>query len=193
MNPETGPLHARVQALLAQGALVEAEALLRPLLASGRGPLPLWRQLVQAIRPQGRITETLAIQRMLVDAMPGDLAGRFDLAETLLLLGEFERGWREYRYRYSLPHSRRMARKVQRPQWQGEEIPGRTLLIHDEQGFGDTFQFLRLVRLARRAAARGSSSRSTQRACRWPGAVWICWTASYRAASCHPPSTCIAS
>ena len=107
MNPETAPLHARVQALLAQGALEEAEALLRPLLASGRGPIPLWRQLAQAIRPQGRIAETLAIQRMLVDAMPGDLAGRFDLAETLLLLGEFERGWREYRYRYSLPHYQR--------------------------------------------------------------------------------------
>jgi hypothetical protein len=148
-------LQARVQALLAQDNLEQAEALLRPLLASGRGPIPLWRLLAQVLRRQGHIAETRNIQQMLVDAMPGDLAERFNLAETLLLLGEFERGWREYRYRYSLTHTTRLARKVQRPQWQGEAIPGRTLLIHDEQGFGDTFQFLRLVRLAKeRSGAR---------------------------------------
>ena len=145
----------RVRASLAQDELEQAEALLRPLLAAGHGPIPLWRLLAQVIRRQGRIAETKDIQQMLVDAVPGDLAGRFDLAETLLLLGEFERGWREYRYRYSLPHTTRIARKVQRPRWEGEAIPGRTLLIHDEQGFGDTFQFLRLVRLAKqRSGAR---------------------------------------
>ena len=75
MTPPTAPLQARVQALLAQDALEEAEALLRPLLASGRGPIPLWRLLAQALRRQGRITETRDIQQMLVDAVPGDLRG----------------------------------------------------------------------------------------------------------------------
>lgn len=92
---------------------------------------------------------------MLVDTVPGHLPSRFDLAETLLLAGDFARGWREYRFRYSLPHTTSIARKVQRPVWLGEEIPGRTLLIHDEQGYGDTFQFMRLLRLAKeRSGAR---------------------------------------
>jgi hypothetical protein len=132
-----------------------AEALLRPYLKNGVGPLPLWRQMAQALRRQGRIAEVRPIQEMLVDNMPGDLALRFDLAETLLLLGEFDRGWREYRYRYSLAHTTRIERKVQRPRWEGEKMPGRTLLIHDEQGYGDTFQFIRLAgQAARRSAAR---------------------------------------
>ena len=85
MNPEAIAISERAQALLAQGAYEAAEQLIRPLLASGRGPLPLWRLLVSAIRPQGRILETLRIQQMLVDTVPGHLPSRFDLAETLLL------------------------------------------------------------------------------------------------------------
>jgi hypothetical protein len=135
----------RARALLAADTPAAAETLLRPHLASGTGPLPLWRLLAQSLRRQCRLEETLRIQTMLVDTAPGDLSARFDLAETLLLLGQFERGWREYRHRYSLPHTTRIERKVQTPRWNGEKIPGQTLLIHDEQGFGDTFQFIRLL------------------------------------------------
>ena len=87
MTAQTPSLQARVQALLAQGALEEAEALLQPLRVAGSGPIPLWHLLALVVRRQGRITEARAIQQMLVDAVPGDLAGRFALAETLLLFG----------------------------------------------------------------------------------------------------------
>jgi hypothetical protein len=135
----------RIRPLLAAGRYEEAEAIVRPYLASGRGPLALWKLLAAALRQQGRIVETRAIQEMLVEHAPGDLPTRFDLSETLLLLGEFERGWREYRYRYSLAHTAHIERKVQCPRWDGRAMPGKTLLIHDEQGYGDTFQFARLV------------------------------------------------
>lgn len=146
LTPNIAELERQVLALLPAQRFEEAEALLRPYLASGSGPLALWKLLAAVIRPQGKIAETRAIQEMLVGHVPGDLTTRFDLAETLLLLGEFERGWREYRYRYSLPHTMSIERKVQRPRWSGQPIPGSTLLIHDEQGYGDTFQFMRLVR-----------------------------------------------
>jgi len=141
--------------LIAQDRLAEAEALLRQALASGSGAASLWRMLGAAIRGQGRVAEARPIQELLVDAMPGDLSMRFDLAETLLVLGEFERGWREYHYRYQMPHTTRIERKVQKPRWDGRPIPGKTLLIHDEQGYGDTFQFMRMVPWAKaRSGAR---------------------------------------
>jgi hypothetical protein len=146
MNVQAAQAEARAH--LVADAPERAEAVLRPHLAGGVGPLNLWRQMAQALRRQGRMAEVKQIQLMLVDALPGDLAARFDLAETLLVLGEFDRGWREYRYRYSLAHTTRIERKVQMPRWDGAAIPGKTLLIHDEQGFGDTFQFIRLVRQA---------------------------------------------
>ena len=155
MSANIQAVHTQAQALLRAGAAEQAEALLRPYLANGRGPIPLWRNMAVALQAQGRFEEVRRIRLMLVEHLPGDLAARYDLAETLLLLGDFERGWREYRFRYSLAHTKRIERKMQRPRWSGEAIPGRTLLIHDEQGYGDTFQFIRLVRLARaRSAAR---------------------------------------
>ncbi|WP_206950966.1 glycosyltransferase family 9 protein [Trinickia acidisoli] len=147
--PQPAAVEQQARALLDARRFEEAEAMLRPHLASGTGPLVLWKQLAAAIRPQGKIRETCAIQEMLVAHAPGDFATRFDWSETLLLLGEFERGWREYRYRYSLAHTAQIERKVQRPRWSGQPIPGKTLLIHDEQGYGDTFQFMRLVSRAK--------------------------------------------
>ena len=149
LAPSLG-IEQQTRDLIAGGQLTQAEALLRPLLCTGSGPVALWRLLLQAIRPQGKISEVRAILEMLVQTLPGDLGVRFELAEILLLQGEFGRGWREYRFRYSLEHTARMERKVQGPRWSGQPLPGQTLLIHDEQGYGDTFQFLRMVPWARR-------------------------------------------
>ena len=153
--PDFQAIDRQMRPLLAAGRYEEAESIVRPFLVSGSGPLVLWKLLAAALRPQGRIAETRAIQEMLVAHAPGDFPARYDLAETLLLSGEFERGWREYHYRYSLVHTAHIERKVQRPRWDGRAMPGKTLLIHDEQGYGDTFQFLRLVRWAKeRSGAR---------------------------------------
>lgn len=134
-----------VYALMAGGRPDEAEALARAMLAADSSQLNVWSLLGKALRAQGRYAETLEIQETLVEVRPGDLSTRFDLAETLLLLGDFDRGWREYRHRYGMPHTRPIERKVQRPRWNGEPLTGKTLLIHDEQGYGDIFQFMRLI------------------------------------------------
>ncbi|WP_425495805.1 glycosyl transferase family 8 [Pandoraea bronchicola] len=132
-----------------------AEAMLREVVAAGAAPVSMWRLLGIVLRAQGKAREGRDLLDMLARQVPGDLSNRFDLAEALLLLGDFERGWREYRYRYSLEHTQSIERKVQRPRWDGQPIPGQTLLIHDEQGFGDTFQFMRMARWAReRSQAR---------------------------------------
>jgi Glycosyltransferase family 9 (heptosyltransferase) len=155
MTPQFAALQKQVVDLNALHRYAESEALIRPLVATGTAPLAVWRLLVPVLRRQGRIAETRRIQEMLVQSEPGNLSSRFELAETLLLQGEFTRGWREYRYRYSMPHTARIERKVQKPRWDGQPIRGKTLLIHDEQGFGDTFQFLRMVPWAReRSGAR---------------------------------------
>lgn len=148
-------LERQARTLMSQQRFAEAEALLGPPLSSGAGPLSAWQLYAQAMRVQGKVKETLTIQDKLVEALPGDLSARFDLAETLLLLGDFERGWREYHWRYSLSHTARIERKVQRPRWDGRRIEGKRLLIHDEQGYGDSFQFMRMVRWAKeRSGAR---------------------------------------
>jgi len=144
-----------IRALVAADQLEEADAQLRTLLGGGSGPIVLWRLWVHVLRQLGRPQEALPIQRMIVDTMPADMTARFVLSEILLILGAFEPGWRAYRFRYDMPHTSGIQRKVQKPRWSGEALTGRTLLVHDEQGYGDTLQFMRLLPLAKqRSQAR---------------------------------------
>jgi Flp pilus assembly protein TadD len=82
------------------------------------------------------------------------LAVRPDYAEVhrnrayaWLYQGDFERGWREHEWR--LKCRRHPGFVVQRPFWKGEPLEGRTILLHYEQGLGDTLQFLRFAPLVK--------------------------------------------
>ncbi|MEO5375248.1 MAG: tetratricopeptide repeat protein [Alphaproteobacteria bacterium] len=68
-----------------------------------------------------------------------------DIAQILLQRGEFREGWERYAWRWRLPSHRMHARRFAEPEWDGGDIAGRTILVHAEQGFGDTLMFLRYV------------------------------------------------
>lgn len=69
----------------------------------------------------------------------------WNLSLTYLGAGRLREGFEEYewRWRYDGFPSRR--RNFKQPQWQGEPLNGRTLLVHAEQGIGDHLQFARFI------------------------------------------------
>jgi tetratricopeptide (TPR) repeat protein len=76
----------------------------------------------------------------------------WDRALALLLHGDLARGFKEYEWRWQIPDAK--PRGFVTPVWNGEKLPGQTLLVYAEQGFGDTIQFARYVPLIAPRAAR---------------------------------------
>ncbi len=67
-------------------------------------------------------------------------------SKCLLLLGDFERGWEKHEWRWNCDQFLSSRRNFSQPLWLGiENIAGKTILLHAEQGLGDTIQFARYV------------------------------------------------
>ena len=88
-------------------------------------------------------------------ALQPDFAGAHNNAALCrLLVGDYERGWREHEWRWQTDQFAGERRSFPQPLWLGSgEIEGKTILVYAEQGFGDTLQFCRYVPLI---AARGA-------------------------------------
>jgi tetratricopeptide (TPR) repeat protein len=96
------------------------------------------------LRDQGQLDEAVASLRRAI-ACKADFAEAHGVLGTLLLLlGDFERGWPEYEWRHRLSPC-----PPRQPVWDGSDLAGQTILLYAEQGFGDTFQFVRYTALVK--------------------------------------------
>jgi len=95
-----------------------------------------------ALERQGRYSEALACYGRALTLKPDYAQAHFNRAHALLLTGQFDEGWQEYEWRFAVA---RYDRGFDQPLWSGEPLAGRSILLHAEQGFGDTLQFVRYV------------------------------------------------
>jgi predicted O-linked N-acetylglucosamine transferase (SPINDLY family) len=105
--------------------------------------------LSHAYKGLNRLAEAEQSARAAIALRPDSATYHFHLAHILLLQGELADGWEEYEWRWNMPDfTWAEPVRAQRPQWQGEDISGQTLLIFSEQGIGDNIQFVRYVEMA---------------------------------------------
>jgi tetratricopeptide (TPR) repeat protein len=98
-----------------------------------------------------RFEESLSTYDHLAAIAPDYAEAQMNRALLLLLTGDFARGWPAYEWRRKLPSF--AERGFAQPEWSGQDIAGKRLLLHAEQGFGDTIQFVRYAALAARRGA----------------------------------------
>jgi len=92
-----------------------------------------------------RIDEAEYVLRQAIALNPAHINAHFNIALVLVLKGKFSEGWKEYAWRLKIKN--RLPVTFVQPEWDGSALEGKSVLLRAEQGFGDTFQFVRYAPL----------------------------------------------
>ena len=105
-----------------------------------------------ALASLGRRAEALVSCERAIALKPGSPEARFNQGACYLALGDYERGWQGYEWRWQTRGAAALPDFLA-PQWRGDvAIANKTILVHAEQGFGDSLQFCRYVPMLARLA-----------------------------------------
>lgn len=105
-----------------------------------------------ALSRAGRSEEAIRSYQQAIAERENDTDALWALSSELLRRGRFEEGWHVHA-RYGQCQREDVSRwKSLAPQWDGSRLNGETILIYEEQGHGDTVQFLRYLPLVRERA-----------------------------------------
>lgn len=128
----------------ALGFLSEAESLYRRALDLGTDPQRAHNNIALVTAEQGRLEEAEQACRAALAIDPSFAEAKVNLAMILLMQGRLTEAWPHYEARWSVPPLRGQAKFPDHTRWRGgQSIAGKTILLHAEQGFGDTLHFCR--------------------------------------------------
>ncbi len=114
-----------------------------------------WNNLGLTFVDMNRHEDALSCYDRALALAPDATETHWNRALCLLQMGRFEAGWAEYEWRWDRRRIKAGRRAFDAPLWLGDApLAGKTILLHAEQGLGDTLQFCRYAALVAQQGAR---------------------------------------
>ncbi|MGE3246342.1 MAG: tetratricopeptide repeat protein, partial [Beijerinckiaceae bacterium] len=124
-------------------------------LRHGAAAAKIFNNKGRALHALGRIDEAIGCYRHALELDSGYPRAHLNLAVSQLTKGNFRDGFLEFEWRKVQPEMAAGARTYPAPLWTGkEDLSGKSVLVHWEQGFGDTIQFCRYLGLLENRGAK---------------------------------------
>ncbi|MCG8565848.1 MAG: tetratricopeptide repeat-containing glycosyltransferase family protein, partial [Desulfobacterales bacterium] len=112
-----------------------------------------WNNLGDCLANLGELEQAMSHYERALELEPDMVDAHWNRALCLLTMGDLEQGFDAYRWRWKRPDTPRRdidpARK-----WNGTNFCGRSIFVYEEQGLGDTLQFVRYLPLLKGAGGR---------------------------------------
>lgn len=108
-----------------------------------------WNNLGNVYFRLHRLEEAEDAYRRSLEIKPEYVEADLNLGILLLLRGKLAEGWPSYESRWRMPGVAEKRPKFSQPEWTGDPLGSRTLLVYSEQGMGDNLQFVRYLPLLR--------------------------------------------
>lgn len=152
LAPDFAPAHYNLgNALLGQGRLDEALVCFRQAIRLDPDNRAAHNNLRTILHKQGRLAEAIGSYEMACSLHPDDASLHCYLGMTLLACGRLDCGWEHYEFRFAAGTRKRI---FAHPEWTGDQLDRKALLIWKEQGIGDEIMFASLFSEAIARAGR---------------------------------------
>ncbi len=146
LKPEYAEAHFNLgNALAGLGILEESRTCLQETLRLRPDFVDALNSLGVVNRELGDLDEALKCYERALRLKPDYAEGHHNQAQARLLSGNFDQGWAGHEWRWKCKIFPR--RDFKQPLWDGSCLEGQTILLHAEQGMGDTLQFIRYAPL----------------------------------------------
>ena len=99
----------------------------------------------------GHLEQAITIYKKVISQKPEYPLAHLSLALAYLALGDFDRGWLEYEWRWAAYDEEKKV--FPQPMWDGSDLHNKRIYVYAEQGLGDTFQFMRYLKLLKENGA----------------------------------------